>query len=148
MSWVRIWVHVVFTTKKRAPLLSNKIRHSVFNHIKENALDKGLHIKEINGYHDHVHILLSLNREVSLSKSMQLIKGESSFWINKNKIIPEKFSWQDDYWAVGVSESHVKSVVKYIQNQETHHDKKSFKKEIDEFMSKYDWQFIENKNKD
>ena len=76
-------------------------------------------------------------REQTVSKISQLIKGESSFWINKNKLISQKFSWQDDFWAVSVSESHVEAVRKYIGNQEEHHRKKTFDEEVDEFMEKY-----------
>ena len=81
----------------------------------------------------------------SLSKVMQLIKGESSFWINKNKIVQGKFAWQDDYWAVSVSESHLEQARKYILNQEEHHRVKSFEEEIDEFMLKYGWNFAKEK---
>jgi len=69
-----------------------------------------------------------------------LIKGESSFWINKNKLTQNKFSWQDDYWAVSVSESHLQATRNYILSQEEHHRKKSFAQEIEEFMNKYGWQ--------
>ena len=71
-----------------------------------------------------------------------MIKGESSFWINKNKLIPQKFSWQDDFWAVSVSESHEPAVRKYIEGQENHHRTKSFTEEVDEFMQKYGWSYI------
>ena len=66
-----------------------------------------------------------------------LLKGESSYWINKNKLIREKFEWQDEYFAVSVSESAVNKVRDYIKNQEEHHKKKSFQQEYDEFMHKY-----------
>jgi len=72
------------------------------------------------------------------------MKGESSHWINKNKIIRDKFIWQDDYWAVSVSESHLASVRSYIHNQEKHHKSKTFSEEIKEFMEKYGWQYIES----
>jgi len=76
-----------------------------------------------------------------MSGIVQLIKGESSFWINQNKIVQGKFAWQDDYWAVSVSESHVNQVRKYMQKQEEHHRTKSFEDEIDEFKLKYGWKF-------
>jgi putative transposase len=83
-----------------------------------------------------------LGKEQSISQVSQLIKGEASFWINKNELTTSKFMWQDDYFAVSVSESQVKQVVKYIQNQEVHHAKKSFSDEVDEFMNKYGWTYI------
>ena len=66
-----------------------------------------------------------------------LVKGESSYWINKKKLIREKFEWQNEYFAVSVSESAVNRARDYIKNQEEHHKKKSFKQEYDEFMRKY-----------
>lgn len=143
MSWVRIWVHLVFSTKERYPYLSTKeLREKVFFHIKENAKQKNIWLDSINGYQEHVHCLISLNKEQSISKVAQLIKGESSFWINKNQLTKIKFIWQDDYWAVSVSESHLEELRKYIQQQEEHHRLKSFNEEVNDFMKKYGWELI------
>ena len=79
-----------------------------------------------------------------MSEVAQLIKGESSNWINKSGLIKDHFNWQDDYWAVSVSESHIFSVRKYIQNQEAHHGIKSFSEEIDVFMKKYGWELVKD----
>lgn len=68
---------------------------------------------------------------------MQLIKGESSFWINKNELTNEKFEWQDEYFAVSVSESMLDKVREYIKKQEEHHSKKTFQQEYEEFITKY-----------
>lgn len=91
----------------------------------------------VNGYTDHIHCLISLGKEQSIAKVAQLIKGESSFWINKNNITKSKFMWQDDYYASSVSESAVGIVKAYIQNQEVHHTKVSFTEEVKEFMESY-----------
>ena len=143
MSWIRIWVHLVFSTKNRDPLLnSSELRNKLFHHIKQNAAGKDIWLDHVNGHNNHIHCLVSLGREQSISKISQLIKGESSHWINKNSLTKTKFIWQDDYWAVGVSESHLKSIRSYIQNQEEHHMKISFDEEIDKFMKKYGWKII------
>lgn len=142
MSWVRIWVHLVFSTKNREAFLHPKIRKQVFQHIKQNAETKDIWLDCVNGYADHAHCLGSLNKEQSISKVAQLIKGESSFWINQNKLVDGKFVWQDDYWAVSVSESHLRQTRKYIINQEEHHRKTTFKKEVDVFMEKYGWEYV------
>ena len=143
MSWVSVYMHMVFCTKNRTPFLdSPALRKAVFQHIKKNAEEKGIWLDCVNGYHDHAHCLISLNREQSISKVAQLLKGESSFWINQNNLTKEKFVWQDDYWVVGVSKSHVQSVRNYIHNQEQHHSKQSFRNEIDVFMNKYGWEII------
>ncbi len=142
MSWVRVWVHAVFTTKNRKPLLLKSFRQELFRHIKTNAKKKELIVIEVNGSFDHVHVLFSLNRDMSISKTLQLIKGESSYWLNKQGFSPAKILWQDDYWAVGVSESHLKQVQKYVLNQEIHHKKTSFNEEMNLFMEKYNWKLI------
>jgi putative transposase len=143
MSWVRIWIHLVFSTKNRTPYLSSKeIRFSVFDHMKKNAEEKDIWLDCVGGYCDHVHCLLALGTIQSISKVANLIKGESSFWINKNSLLKEKFAWQDDYWAVSVSESHLTRVRAYIHSQELHHRNSLFDEEINLFMKKYRWKII------
>lgn len=142
MSFVKIWVHLVFATKNREPLLKKEFRYDLHKHIAENCKDKEIFLRSINGYTDHIHCLISLGKDQNIAKVSQLIKGESSFWINQNKLTHEKFSWQDDYFAVSVSESQINAVVNYINNQEQHHVKKSFNDEVDEFMTKYRWQQV------
>lgn len=143
MSWIRIWVHLVFSTKNRETFfVSKEKREKVIEHIKTNAEKKEIWIEEIGGYIDHIHCLISLGRNQNISKVSQLIKGEFSKWINDEKLTNTKFSWQDDYWAVSVSEFHLKDVKDYIKNQEEHHKIKSFAEEVDEFMKKYGWKFV------
>ena len=137
MGYIKIWVHLVWTTKHREPLLSADKRKQIFDHIRENAIDKGIYIDFINGYLEHVHCLISLGSGQNIDKILMLLKGESSFWINKAKILPGKFEWQDEYFAVFVSQSAVKRVRDYIKNQEEHPRKKSFQQEYNEFMNKY-----------
>ncbi len=143
MSWIRIWVHLVFSTKNReAFFVSKDKRKKVIEHIKQNAKQKEIWIEEIEGHIDHIHCLISLGKDQTISKVSQLIKGESSKWINDEKLTNTKFAWQDDYWAVSVSESHLKDVKDYIRNQEKHHKTKSFAEEVDEFMKKYGWKYV------
>lgn len=146
MSWVRVYMHLVFSTKNRQPFLNTpELRKNVFQHIKNNAEEKGIWLDCINGYQDYAHCLISLGKEQTISKVAQLIKGESSYWINQHNLTTEKFIWQDDYWVVGVSESHLESVRKYIHNQELHHSVHSFESEINGFMEKYGWTFLKEK---
>jgi REP element-mobilizing transposase RayT len=136
MPLVKVWIHFVWSTKNREPLLTDEIRQQVFRHIRENAREKGIFIDFINGYVDHVHCLVSLGTGQTLEKIMQLIKGESSFWINKQRLCKTKFGWQDEYFAVSVGESVLESVRKYIANQEEHHRTKSFDDEFEEFLKR------------
>jgi len=137
MGYIKLWVHLVWTTKNREPFLTKDIRKQILDHLLKNAIDKGIYIDFINDYLEHVHCLVSLGSGQNIDKTVMLLKGESSYWINKNKLIRQKFEWQDEYFAVSVSESAVNRVRDYIKNQEEHHRKKSFQQECDEFMSKY-----------
>lgn len=100
---------------------------------------KKIFIDVVNGYSDHCHCLISLSTNQTIEKVVQLIKGESSFWINKNNLTEEKFAWQDEYFAVSVSESMIEKVRNYIINQEKHHLTKGFSEEYEEFISKYNF---------
>lgn len=139
MPYTRVWIHFVWSTKDREPQLVESMRQKVFQHIKSNAKEKGIFMDCVNGHVDHAHCLVSLGTEQTISKVMQLIKGESAFWINKQNLIKNKFEWQDEYFAVSVSESNVEAVRKYILNQEEHHKKKTFLQEYNEFILKYDF---------
>lgn len=134
MSSVKIMVHAVWGTKNRFPFLTENIRPSVIDHIKFNAISKGIFVEIINGYTEHLHALIGLNVEMGIAKTMNLIKGESSYWINKQKLTDIKFEWADEYFAVSVSESQLHKVRKYIQNQEEHHKKVKFSQEYDDFL--------------
>lgn len=137
MGHTRIWVHLVWATKNREPLMTERIRESIFIHIRKNAGRKDIYVDHINGYTDHMHVLLSLGAEQSIARVVQLIKGESSYWINKNHLIPKKFEWQDDYFAVSINKSAVNKLREYIRNQEEHHKKKPFQEEYEEFLENY-----------
>jgi putative transposase len=137
MSFINVYVHFVWSTFNRQPFLTSEIRLDVFNHIRENARKKNIFIDFINGYTDHVHCLVSMGDELSIGKIAQLIKGESSFWINKNKLTREKFEWQDEYLAIGVCDEKLKIVREYIANQEVHHKSITFSQEYDKFIKRY-----------
>ena len=134
MPWVKVWIHFVWSTKNHEAYLTDEIRQKVFRHIRENAKLKGIYIDQINGYVDHVHCLISLGADQTIEKIMQLVKGESSFWINKNSLSKFKFAWQDEYFAASVSPSGIAAVRRYIANQEEHHRKTSFKEEFEGFI--------------
>ena len=137
MAFVKIWIHAVWGTKNREPVLVKGIFEAVCDHIKENGKLKGIFIECVNGHSDHLHCLMLLNADTSISKQMQLIKGESSFWINKNKIIKRQFEWADEYFASSVSEDKLDIVRAYIINQQEHHKKVTFKDEYEKFLKHF-----------
>ena len=141
MPFVKVYIHFVWTTKNRYPYLNSKeLRLKVWEHIRENSKSKGIFVDFVSGHADHCHCLVSLGINQTIQKIMQLIKGESSYWINKSQLTAEKFEWQDEYYAVSVSESVLDRVRKYIKNQEDHHRKKSFQEEYEEFIEKFGFQ--------
>jgi putative transposase len=137
MAFVRIMIHAVWATKSRVPFLTKEIRTIIIEHIRQNARTKEIFIDTINGHTDHLHCLMGLNADMSIAKAMQLIKGESAFWINKQMLTPSRFEWADEYFAVSVSESNLDKVRAYIQGQEGHHAKKTFQQEYDAFIERY-----------
>lgn len=142
MSYVRIWLHCVWGTKNRIHFLNDSNKQTILNHIKENAKVKDIYVDFINGYKEHIHCIISLSADQTLSKSIQLIKGESSYWINKNNLVQGNFEWADEYFAVSVSESQINYVRDYIKNQEIHHKLKSWEDEYNEFIEKYGFKRI------
>src|SRR5690554_3326764 len=110
MSYIRIWIHLVWATKGRQPYLVENIRQRTFRHIAENAKAKGIHLDHINGHLEHGHCLVSLTADQNIATVAQLLKGESSYWVNKNKLSTEKFGWQDEYFAASVSHSQIDMV--------------------------------------
>jgi putative transposase len=137
MPFIKVWVHLIWSTKNRNKIITPDLKYKLYDHIKDNAQKKEIYLDFINGVEDHIHLLISIKAEQSLSKLTQLIKGESSFWVNQNKLLDKKFEWQDEYIAVSVSESMIPKVREYIKNQEEHHRKKSFAEEVELFLEKY-----------
>ena len=136
MSYIRAWIHYVWSTKYRRPTLNvDEFREGLFHHIKENAILKHIYLDRVNGYWEHIHCLVSLGSGQTLDQIAQLIKGESSYWYNnKSGFNAERLRWQDDYYAVSVSESALERVRAYIDNQVEHHRKKSFVEEYEELI--------------
>ena len=138
MPYLKIWIHAVWGTHNRKPVLTSEVRKELFLHIIANARDKGIYIDSINGITDHVHCLFSPSADLSVAKAMKLIKGESAFWVNKTKLVRSKFSWAKEYFAGSVSESVLPKVRNYIRNQEQHHKKRTFKEEYDMFIKNHE----------
>jgi len=137
MSHVKVMVHAVWCTKYRRPSLSDQIRPVVLDHIRRNARRNDIYIDIINGYVDHLHALIGLNTSLSISKVMQLLKGESAFWINREKLLQDRFEWANEYFVVSVGPSEVNRVRAYIHNQQVHHRNVSFDREWAKFAARY-----------
>lgn len=133
-SKVKIWVHAIFGVKNRNKLIEFKIENKIHNLIKSELIDMKCYVEEINGVEDHVHALFLLSPKKSMTDVMKQAKGAVSYQINQEKMTKQKFSWQVGYGAFSVSESQMHSVKRYIQNQKTHHTKRTFEEEYEEFL--------------
>ncbi len=138
MPFVKIYIHCVWSTKNRYPFLNTpELRQKVWTHIKQYAGEKGIFVDYVSGYDDHCHCLISLNSDQTVQNVVKMIKGESSFWVNKNQLTTEKFEWQTDYFAVSVSDWAVAKIRNYLKKQEQHHRVKSFEVERNKLITKY-----------
>jgi len=138
MSCVKIWIHAVWGTKQRQPMLQSEcVRDLLIRHIIETSCIKGFQVQVLNGISDHLHALIRLKSSQKLDKIMQHIKGESAHWMNQHQLLNDKFQWSHRYYAASVSESHVSRVERYITNQVQHHRVKTWQEEYEEFMEKY-----------
>ncbi len=135
MPYTKVLIHFICATKNREHLISKELKCLLLQHIKENSIKKEIFIDTVNCVSDHIHLLVSLGTEQTIAKTAMLIKGESSYRVNKQKIIKSKFEWQDEYIALSVSYSAVDKVREYILNQEAHHKRKTFAEEYGEFLN-------------
>jgi len=139
VSYVRVWIHVVWGTKNREPFLTKEIRSRLISHIRENAKQKGIYVDRLNGYTDHLHCLFGLNADTTIAKTMQLMKGESAYWMNNERMTSMKFEWANEYYAVSVSESVLHAVRAYIDTQEDHHRQMTYSEEVEELLGSYNF---------
>jgi putative transposase len=133
-------VHLIFSTKRREPLLTDPIRQSLHNYIAVVLQNFGCPADLINSVEDHIHILLELSRTASISQTVEEIKTTSSKWLKtQNTSLPAltRFAWQSGYAVFAVSQSNVQSVRNYIANQREHHRAKTFMEEYRAFLEKH-----------
>lgn len=137
-TFTQMYVQLVFAVKNREAILTKSICNKVFEYI--GGINSNLKHKSIivNGMSDHIHILLGLNPTISISDTVYHIKRGSSLFINNNRLCPGHFSWQEGYGAFTYGRSQLNDIYKYIENQEIHHAKKSFKSEYISFLEKFE----------
>ncbi|MGA9406595.1 MAG: IS200/IS605 family transposase [Bacteroidota bacterium] len=136
-TYYKLWIHLIWSTKDRQPIMQKEFRWKIFNHINQKAKEEGYHLDAINGAADHVHCLMSIRPKYSISEIVNKLKGESSHWINHEGIIPTRFVWQGGFAAFSVSESQLGKVRAYIHNQERHHQRMPFEVEVKKFLKLY-----------
>jgi REP element-mobilizing transposase RayT len=145
-TYTQIYIHTVFAVRNRLSLINSDWRDRLYQYIIAIIQNHGHKVLSIGGISDHIHILFGFQPTQSLSQLMQNVKRNSSEWINKEKLVLGKFSWQEGYGAFSYSKSQIPNVAKYIENQEKHHKKKTlieeYKKILTDFEIEYDERYI------
>ena len=140
-SLSKVYIHCVFSTKKGEPMITDVIRKDLHSYIIGTLSNIGSFVNEIYANPDHIHVLCTLPRTITIAELISKIKTPSTKWIKNQGII--NFSWQGGYGTFSVSSSKVKVVERYIQNQQLHHKKVSFKDELRKFFNEYKIDFDE-----
>lgn len=140
-TYSQIYIHLVFSTKERNPAIHSDIEEVLYNQIFFIGKKHGIKVLAVGGIEDHLHILLTIPPNMSVSKASQLIKGSSSKWLNDNFFQKEKFRWQRGYGAFSINKSLINTTTRYIENQREHHKAASYKDELKRFLAKHQISF-------
>jgi len=145
-TYHQIYLQTVFAVKYRQAMIKKEWEKNLFGVIGNLINEATCKTLIVNGVEDHVHCLIGLRPAVSVSDLMKSVKAKSSKFVNDNSLTPHRFEWQVGYGVFSYSQSHVDTVYKYIQNQEEHHRKRTFKEEylgfLKEYKIEYDEEFI------
>ncbi|HEY1662708.1 MAG TPA: IS200/IS605 family transposase [Verrucomicrobiae bacterium] len=144
-SYSRVWVHLVWATLERRPLLTKDAAAKLSAHVTHYAEEKGIYMKINFVNPDHIHALVDLPTGLSIEEMMQFLKGGSSHWVNQNGLVAGKFGWGRGYGVFSVSHSSIGEVAKYISQQEEHHRKKSFSDELRTLVERYGLKWRDDK---
>lgn len=145
-TYTQIHIQAVFAVQNRISLIQADWKDELYKYITGIVQKYDHKVLQINGMPDHIHILVGFRPTQALSDLMQMAKEDSSKWINAKGLVKGKFSWQSGYGAFSYSKDQVARVVKYIQEQEIHHSKRSFLEEYEELLKihevEYDQRYI------
>jgi putative transposase len=137
-TYTQIYIQVVFAVKYRENMISNEWKDDLHKYISGIIKGKGQKSIIVNGMPDHIHAFIGLKPAMSISDLVRDLKNNSSKWINENKLVKGKFSWQEGFGAFSYSMSQVENVYNYILKQEEHHKAKTFKEEYLDFLTKFE----------
>ncbi len=140
-TYTQIYLHVVFSVKGRQNLINKNWKDELNKYICGIVNGKGQKIYAIGGVEDHIHFLVSIKPDIALSDLVRDIKANSSKWINEKGFIKGKFQWQEGFGAFSYAQSQLDTVIAYINNQEQHHLKKTFKDEYMELLQKFNIEY-------
>lgn len=136
-TFTQIYIHVVFSVKGRQNLINTFWKDELYKYICGIVNCKEQKVYAIGGMADHIHLLLSIKPNISISDFVRDIKANSSKWINEKQFVKGKFQWQEGFGAFSYAQSQLDNVISYINNQEHHHQTKTFKEEYLELLQKF-----------
>ena len=136
-TYSRIYLQVVFAVKGRKSLIQCEWKDELYKYICGVVNGKKEKVYAIGGVSDHIHILISIKPSSIISDLVRDIKCNSSKWINERQYVIDKFQWQEGFGAFSYTHWHLDTIINYINNQEEHHKKKSFKNEYLEFLEQF-----------
>jgi len=139
-TYSQISIHAVFAVKRRENVILPTWRDSLHGYIG-GIIQKEAKLLAVGGWLDHVHIFFGMSPSQCVSDLLQLIKANSSKWINEQRLVTGKFQWQEGFGAFSYARSQRDNVIKYIMNQEAHHQKKTFKQEYLNMLRKFDVEY-------
>lgn len=142
-TYHQIYLQTVFAVKYRNAVIENDWKHQLFAVIGNLINEANCKTIIVNGVEDHVHCFLGLKPIVSVSELMKTVKAKSSKYINDHSLTPHRFEWQEGYGVFSYGQSQVDKVYKYIQNQEEHHKKQTFKAEYEELLERFNIDYDE-----
>jgi len=140
-TFSQIYIQTVFAVEGRLSLIKSDFKEDLYKYITGIVKNQGQKLISINGMSDHVHILIGLRPAMALADLVQEIKADSTNFINKNKWVRGRFSWQEGYGAFSYGHSQLDTIIRYIQNQEKHHRRRSFEEEYLTLLRKFDIAF-------
>ncbi len=142
-TYTQLNVQTVFAVRGRENILTSEFRDKLFEYISGILRNSKQYPLAVNGYKDHVHIFFELNPDTSLSDVLEIVKSNSSKWINSNQLVMGRFEWQRGFGGFTYSKSQRNNIIQYIMNQENHHKTRSFRKEYLELLKKFEMEYDE-----
>lgn len=142
-TYSQIYIHVVFAVEGRQSLIAPENNDELQKYITGIASAQRHKLVAINNMPDHLHLLVGLRPDAALSELVRDIKANSSKWINEKRWVMGRFSWQEGFGAFSYSRSQLGTVIRYIENQQKHHAKKTFRDEYTELLEKFGVEYDE-----
>jgi len=136
-TYTQIYIHVVFAVEGRQNLIKLEKNDELQKYITGIVSGQKQKLIAINNMPDHLHLLVGLKPDMALSDLMRDVKAGSSKYINENRWVAGRFSWQEGFGAFSYSRSQLGTVIRYIENQQKHHAKKSFRDEYIDLLEKF-----------